>query len=594
MTGMLEEESKFLSAVGQFEIIASSTKASQDQLDEWRNGLETTLRLDAPASGGLKKGSGLAKQVSAVRGAVEKSILDWSSQWEARAPARELADQFGDKAVLLVFGKVNAGKSSFCNFLVDRFIANGKKAQYFYLKGGKIEETSDRFVEGVTETTARIQGVFLDKDLVLLDTPGLHSVTEENGALTKRFTDSADAVLWLTSSASPGQVQELSELSLELRSGKPLLPVITKSDSVDSDEVDGEIVRVLLNKSAENRQLQESDVNQRTLIKLGQEKLNAGLLRAPLSVSAHKARENGSNPDVLATAGFARLYEALTNIVGEALVYKQGKAERMFLTHLDRDVLGALNEQVVPQLDNLMRDSKDAQATLDQSKPQIASAVVREVLAALPGVLQKHEASRDVEAVSQSVSSVIHASLANEIKGSLAAYVVKVDKSLTRLATQAEFEDRAVEVETRKGAAARAATAGVSGFAGGAVGAKGGAIAGAALGSVVPIVGTAAGATAGFFIGLLAGSSLGAWFGDKGGELFESTEIERRVVGISYEKLQAALEADVRKKLPELAGHVIESCRASIERIETDAERLKGIIQQHERALESIKTRVTR
>ena len=587
MTGELGEESKLLSAVGQFEIIASSAKASQDQLDAWRRGLEAALRLDAPASGGLKKGSALAKQVGAVRGAVEKSIRDWSSQWEERAPARELAEQFGDKAVLLVFGKVNAGKSSFCNFLVDRFVANGKTAQYFFLKDGKIEKTSDRFVEGVTETTARIQGVFLDKDLVLLDTPGLHSVTEENGALTKRFTDSADAVLWLTSSASPGQVQELSELSLELRSGKPLLPVITKSDSVESDEVDGEIVRVLLNKSAENRQLQESDVNQRTLIKLGQEKLTAGLLRAPLSVSAHKARENGSNPDALAAAGFARLYEALANIAGEALVYKQDKAERMFLSHLDRDVLGALNGQVIPQLDSLMRDSKDAQAALDQKKSQIASAVVREVLAALPGVLQEHEASRDVEAVSQAVSSVIHASLSNEIKRSLAEYVVKVDKSLTRLATQAEFEDRAVEVETRKGAAARAATGGAGGLAGALAGAKGG----AALGTMIyPGIGTGIGG----FLGLVAGGFLGEWVGDKGGSVFEGEEIQRRVVGISYEKLQAALEADVRKKLPELAGHVIKSCRASIERIETDAEGLKSIIQQHERALESIKTRVTR
>ena len=43
--------------------------------------------------------------------------------------------------------------------------------------------------------------------LVFLDSPGLHSVTDKNGELTRRFTDSADAVLWLTPSTSPGQVQ---------------------------------------------------------------------------------------------------------------------------------------------------------------------------------------------------------------------------------------------------------------------------------------------------------------------------------------------------------------------------------------------------
>ncbi|MFX5595216.1 dynamin family protein, partial [Acinetobacter baumannii] len=82
-----------------------------------------------------------------------------------------------------------------------------------------------------------------------LDTPGLHSATGENAALTQRFLDSADAVLWLTSSTSPGQVQELDELARELRRGKPLLPVLTRSDVIDEDEVDGRIVKCLRNKS---------------------------------------------------------------------------------------------------------------------------------------------------------------------------------------------------------------------------------------------------------------------------------------------------------------------------------------------------------
>ncbi|MFX6899715.1 hypothetical protein ABTH92_21315, partial [Acinetobacter baumannii] len=79
--------------------------------------------------------------------------------------------------------------------------------------------------------------------------PGLHSATGENAALTQRFLDSADAVLWLTSSTSPGQVQELDELARELRRGKPLLPVLTRSDVIDEDEVDGRIVKCLRNKS---------------------------------------------------------------------------------------------------------------------------------------------------------------------------------------------------------------------------------------------------------------------------------------------------------------------------------------------------------
>ena len=582
MTATLVEELSFLSAVEGFEFISKTMQESQERLNMWRKGLESALECERPSSTGLKKRSGLAKHVGAVQDAVEASVRTWSIEWEERAPARELANGFGDRAIILVFGKVNAGKSSFCNFLVDRFVANGKAARYFYLKDGEIQRTSECFVEGVTETTSRIQGVFLDEKLVLLDTPGLHSVTEENGALTKRFTDSADAVLWLTSSASPGQVQELEELKEELKSGKPLLPVITKSDSWDHDEVDGVIVKRLLNKSVQNRRLQEDDVNQRTILKLKQERLSESRLHKPISVSSYMARETDGKPQALGDAGFERLYAQLTGITHKALAYKQEKASRMFLSHLDRDVLGALNDQVLPRLIELKRASCEAQTELEKQKPLIASSVSREVLAALPGLLEKHQEQRDVSAVVSALSLLIHESLGKELNKSLGGYVVKLDKTLSRLHANADFEDQVIEVEVRSGAAARAAT--------GAVGVAGagwaGAEAGAALGTLVlPGVGTTIGAVAGGVVG----SIFGGWLGSKGGEVFEKAEIERRVVGVSYDKLLSSLETDVRKKIPDLVSHAVEKCKTAIQVIEQDAARLESIIANHERELVELK-----
>lgn len=66
-------------------------------------------------------------------------------------------------------------------------------------------ESDEPLREGATETTARLQGLCLGTGLVLLDTPGLHSVTPENAALTQRFTESADGLLWLSSSTSPAR-----------------------------------------------------------------------------------------------------------------------------------------------------------------------------------------------------------------------------------------------------------------------------------------------------------------------------------------------------------------------------------------------------
>lgn len=71
--------------------------------------------------------------------------------------------------------------------------------------------------------------------------PRLHSITSENAQLTQQFLESADGILWLSSSTSPGQVQELDELAQEIRRNKPLLPIITRSDFLDEVFVDNDI-----------------------------------------------------------------------------------------------------------------------------------------------------------------------------------------------------------------------------------------------------------------------------------------------------------------------------------------------------------------
>ena len=182
---------------------------------------------------------------------------------------------------------MNAGKSSFSNFITDLFPIDQIKR--FRFNAGKVEYFNERFAEGVTETTATIQGVELGKNLVLLDTPGLHSITDKNGDLTRRFTDSTDAILWLTPSTSPGQVQELNDLKEELAKKKPLLPIITRSDVLEEDfcEEVQDLVQVLKNKTHQNRQLQQDDVIQRLKAFDG---IDSAMLKQAISISVHDNR----------------------------------------------------------------------------------------------------------------------------------------------------------------------------------------------------------------------------------------------------------------------------------------------------------------
>jgi predicted GTPase len=359
----------------------------------------------------LDPGHALAQQCAQLNAALTSCSGAWEQQWHRLAPAQALARSFEDQVMLLVFGKFNAGKSSLCNLLAERFAAHGRGVHFFRLGGGRVEQTAGPLTEGATETTAGVQGVRLGKRLVLLDTPGLHSVTPENAALTQAFTDSADGVLWLTSSTSPGQVQELDELARELQRHKPLLPVITRSDVIEEDEADGEIVKRLCNKSAANRRLQQADVQARARQKLQAMGLAPGLLAPALSLSVHVVRAQGQTPQALSAGGLAQLYAALLEIVGPALRYKQRKPAEVLLHHLEESVLQALEQQLIPTLARLGREILLEQQRLQQLEPRLVQQVLRQVLPELPALLQRWEATQDLCGLCDEIDTLAQSAL---------------------------------------------------------------------------------------------------------------------------------------------------------------------------------------
>ncbi|SPB15549.1 small GTP-binding protein [Caballeronia novacaledonica] len=440
-------EQRFIADVDAFEFIAHDLGRILHSMEKWLAQLSVNLQSSRLVHAELTNRSALAKHAEAINAALQKSMLAWKQQWAHLEPAQALAETFDDKALLLVFGKFNAGKSSLCNLLADRFAAHGKSVEYFYLDAGSIVETAERFKEGVTETTARLQGVRLAGKLVLVDTPGLHSVTPDNAALTQRFTDSADGVLWLTSSTSPGQVQELDELGRELHRNKPLLPVVTRSDVYEEDEIDGEIVKLLRNKTPENRAEQEADVRTRAEEKLMSMGVAIDLLKAPVSISSYLAREQGETQTAMSDAGFDKLYAALMSIAEETLAYKRRKQAEVFLHHLEENVMSALCRDVYALLGQLRSSSDAAIAALEDQQKQIANAVWREVVPTLPALLDAHSSARDVEAIAARLSQAIFESFSREIDARLHDYAVELDASLAPL----HLDDDAVFEETVAG-----------------------------------------------------------------------------------------------------------------------------------------------
>lgn len=421
------KEQIFIDEVDRFDFIKRDMGVSVQAMERWLTQLESELKGAPLASTGMQAHHPLAETADAVNAAVAAACPAWAQQWRRLEPAQALANAFDDKLVLLVFGKFNTGKSSFCNFLADRFRSFGKTAEHFHIEAGRIAETDARLKEGVSETTSSLQGVRLAGKLVLVDTPGLHSTTPENAALTQLFTDSADAVLWLTSSTSPGQVLELDELGRELRRNKPLLPVLTRSDFYDEDELDGEICKFLRNKSATNRKLQENDVKDRAAAKLALMGLTPVSLKMPVSISTLMASKDGGNKSAMDEAGFERLYAELAAIARPALSYKRRKLAEIFLHHLEESVLGSWNSAIAPLVRRLHLLSAATMNSLEQRESALANAMWRVLIPQLPALLDAYAISRERQTLLAGLSHAVQESYVHEIGLQLQEYQIDTD-----------------------------------------------------------------------------------------------------------------------------------------------------------------------
>ncbi|MBK0065053.1 MULTISPECIES: dynamin family protein [unclassified Acinetobacter] len=414
----------FIEQTQQITTSQSDLTSILDHLQQWRKHFAKELISIAFEVKGLQPASTLAKQISLINNQVAQQIRLWDVKWSELAAAQSVAEAFSDKVMLLVFGKFNAGKSSLCNLLAECFHRQGQTVRYFYVQNDQIYYTETLLREGATETTAQLQGVCLGERLVLLDTPGLHSATAENAALTQRFIDSADGVLWLSSSTSPGQVQELHALARELKRHKPLFPIITRSDQIEEDELDGEICTILCNKPPSQRSLQEADVKARAEDKLREMAVDVHLLKQPVSVSTQMARQADMDQKAMSDAGFERLFAALLDMIQPALHYKQRKPAEIFLHHLQEQVLEAFVQEIEPDLDQLQLCLHHMQIALLQQQRHIAEDVWRKVLPELPQLLEQYAATRGIDQVYITLTQWLADAFTQQVQQQLVDYQI--------------------------------------------------------------------------------------------------------------------------------------------------------------------------
>jgi predicted GTPase len=574
-------DNPFVKTISSFKTDLNVVAQKGHTLITFRDDLITKLKNNVIPPNKLSKESELVKLSEGLSHIINDSITNWMSGWDASTPMRELSEQYSDRIILLVFGKVNAGKSSFCNSIIELF--SDEQIKRFYLEDGEVKYTKDKFKEGVTETTARIQGVELANNLVLLDTPGLHSVTDVNGDLTKIFTDSADAILWLTPSTSPGQVQELNDLKTELEQRKPLLPVITRSDFLEDDIDENDcIVQILKNKSRINREEQEKDVRKRATTALDEEIE----IKVPISISVHSYKQSNGDQEGLDISGLTRLYSDLGNILNEAKVYKVEKASQQVINYFDRDILSSLTNVVQPQISKLIQSAKETVSNLNAKKVIISKNLVADVCSLLPEIVEKYKVNSDVAGLSGEVNTIIESSLNTKLQVELDDYVTSIQNVASDLSADSlgEFQVQTADIKIIKGSSGKSISSGIGGIGAGTAGAYYGGLAGTAF-IPIPVVGTAIGGA----IGGLLGGLLGSAAGDYVGETFVETETVTEVVGVDSAQVLESTMTKIQDELPILVEGVINDVISSINAAGTFAEQVQKLIDDFKDQVEELK-----
>ena len=265
--------------------ISSYESSLEDALNSFKNNILTATPSKKLVPHGIKRSNpdeafrSMEESMQDMRTQLSLHCDEWFARIEANKRNMEFRKDLGDSLLVYVYGKVKSGKSSLGNYVAygktlsekNDYVSENCASVEFGVKDvaknlnnleikDKLEKqraamkNEKKFLVDFLEATACIQ-YFKKHGLTWVDSPGIHSLTAENGKLAEEYLNSADIVLFTSKAHCACTEKERKELSKIISSGKPYLLLLTQCDNQEQDEDEnGNVIDTLVMKSDEDQQ----------------------------------------------------------------------------------------------------------------------------------------------------------------------------------------------------------------------------------------------------------------------------------------------------------------------------------------------------
>jgi hypothetical protein len=212
-----------------------------------------------------------------------------------------------------------------------------------------------------------------------IDTPGLGSMVKENGDLAKAYIQSADYIIYPTSSDSPLQQDETKQLKELFEQNKKVTICITKSDEKEEDECEcgseegcpncqNGLVELLHNKPISNRENQEKYVRNEISKIVNNDR--ESVLGNIFSISTHTATKGleEKNNELFENSNIPKFYKLITEVVKEkATKLKEETPYDGLKSFIDNNILGNDSHTQKNSIANIKNALNDLNKKIDES-----------------------------------------------------------------------------------------------------------------------------------------------------------------------------------------------------------------------------------